>query len=287
MQCTILTVDELEIVKSELAEILEDPNIEIINAVNEVEALKIIGKKEYTIDMIVWAVNSGNIKSFEDLKRLKSDCLCKDIPVIVVSSFTDKRYVIEAIESGAVEFIAKPYDKNAVVRKIGRVAGLLNKINNYETTEDIITFSFSEMSSREIKAASRGGYPLTFMLVSIIPNDNLDKIEYQKEITSLTSMVNRVIRSYIRETDTSFHNGANKLMLLLPFADSEGAKVIEKRIYELFENHSLIRKKNRGHSLFITSVSYPEDGRVKDRLLQKLEDSYNNFLRSKASMGYN
>ncbi|HHW49124.1 MAG TPA: response regulator [Clostridiaceae bacterium] len=283
MQCTILTVDELEIVRSELVEILKDQNVEIINAVNEAEALKIIGKDGHSIDIIIWAVNTADLKSFEALKRVKGNHLCKDIPIIVVSSLTDKKYVIKAIESGAVEYIAKPYDENAVVKKISRVAGFLNKLYNFEITEDIITFSFSEMSNREIKAASRGGYPLTFMLVSVIPNDDLIKSEYQKEISSLTSIINRVIRSNLRETDTSFHNGVNKLMLLLPFADSKGAKVIEKRIYELFENHTIIRKKNNGHKLFITSVSYPEDGKVKDKLLQKLEENYNNFLRSKGA----
>jgi len=277
MQCTILTVDEHEVIKFELVEILRGLNVEIINAISEEEALRIIGSKEYTVNIIMWAVNSGDFKCFEAIKRVKGNQLCKDIPIIVVSSFTDKKYVIKAIESGAVEYIVRPYDENAVIKKISRIAGLLNRINNNEVIEDIITFNFTEMSNKEIKAASRGGYPLTFMLITIIPHDDLNKYEYRKEINSLTNAVNMVIRSNLRETDTSFHIDVNKIILLLPFAGSEGAKTIKEKIYKLFEDHTFIRKKNKGHSLYITSVSYPEDGKVKDKLLQKLKDNYISF----------
>jgi len=285
MQCTILTVDELEVIRFELVEILKGLNVEIINAVSEEEVLRIIGSKEYTINIIIWVVNSGDFKCFEALKRVKGNQLCKDIPIIVVSSFTDKKYVLKAIESGAVEYIARPYDENTVIKKISRITGLLNRISNNEVIEDIITFNFTEMSNKELKAASRGGYPLTFMLVSIIPYDDLNKYEYRKEVNSFTNIVNMVIRSNLRETDTSFHIDVNKIILLLPFADSEGAKIIEEKIYKLFESHSFIRKKNKGHSLYITSASFPEDGKVKDKLLQKLKDNYNSLFRSKTGIG--
>ena len=51
-----------------------------------------------------------------------------------------------------------------------------------------------------------------------------------------------------------------------------GIAVIKNRIENVFSNHSIIRQKNKGYMLVTANVAYPEDGKVKEKLLQKLED---------------
>jgi len=54
--------------------------------------------------------------------------------------------------------------------------------------------------------------------------------------------------------------------------------VVEKKVQDIFSTHSLIKRKNNGFRLVTASVTYPEDGKVKDKLLEKLEDIFNKRL---------
>jgi len=59
----------------------------------------------------------------ELLAELKSDSAAKDIPVIVISGKVEPDFVEDVIESGAAEFVQKPFSKNELVEKIRLALG--------------------------------------------------------------------------------------------------------------------------------------------------------------------
>lgn len=274
MRYNILSVDELGITRVELANILRNLNINIINVKDKNEIVNVLQEKK-DINAVVWTINSIDQRDYDSIKRLKGKEAYKNIPIIIVSKFTDKKYIIKAIECGAVEYIAKPYDENSVLKKICRILGVpTQKTLNKGPEEDIVVFSFSEMLNKEIKAAGRGGYDLSIMMVSVAPDD-------EKKITpdnseDIIALINKVMKSRLRETDTTFQYGTNNLIMLLPFANRDGIKVVDEKINDIFNTHSLIKQKNGDSYVLITaSVSYPDDGKVRNKLLEKLEENFN------------
>lgn len=281
MKFNILCVDEYRITGLELSGLLKDYSINFINARDEIEAVNILRERKAELNAVIWTINTDNLKDFEVISQLKGKECYRHIPIVIVSRLTDKKYIIKAVESGAVEYIAKPYDEEIVMKKMCRILEVpCDKTLSSNVDDDIVTFNFSEMFNKEIKAASRGGHPLSVMLVSIMPEGSIEPDgEY---IGDIVTLANRVIRTKLRETDTLFHYGINNLIILLPFASKEGSKSVAKRIHDLFNTHTLIKQKSRGLKLMTASVTFPDDGKVKDMLLEKLEDDFVRCLKEEA-----
>jgi PleD family two-component response regulator len=268
MRFNIISVDEYGLTKLEIANMVKDLNISILNAKDDVDVLSMLKDKKNDIHAIIWAFNKVDSDCFAAIKSLKSKEICKSIPIIIVSQFTDKSYIIKAIEAGAGEYIAKPYDETAVRKKICRILGIPSENSFMHTIDDdIITFNFSEMFSREIKSAARGNYAMTVLLVTLVIQDPKEVAE----IDGLVQTLCRVLKTRFRETDSIFRYGTDSLIILLPFTDKSGAKVVEDKINDSFKSHSVLKQKNISGNLVIANVSYPDDGRIKDKLLEKLE----------------
>lgn len=275
MGFNILTIDEYELTNLELSGMLGGMDINIVNVKNELEARKFLDEKGDSIDAVIWAVNNKRVQISDLIEKFKGSGESRNIPVVVVSEVMDRNYIIRAIESGVDEYIVRPFEKETVRRKICRVLNipyeepLESKINDI-LIDDIVSFNFSEMYSREIAAASRGNYPMSIVLVTIV---NIDPNRvFQEELNSIISIFKRVIKTRIRNTDTVFQFGSNNLIILLPFSDVEGAEKVEEKINKMFFSHSMIKKKNGSLRLFTASVTYPNDGKIKEKLLAKLRE---------------
>ncbi|MCG8400141.1 MAG: hypothetical protein MJA84_00940, partial [Firmicutes bacterium] len=65
------------------------------------------------------------------------------------------------------------------------------------------------------------------------------------------------------------------LILILPFADRQGAENIEKKIRKAYSSHSAMKNENKKLELVMSSVTFPDDGRIKENLLDKLQSMQN------------
>lgn len=88
----------------------------IIEVKSAREAVKEVLKKEIDLILTDWCM--PEIDGNELIKMLKSKDETKDIPVIMVSSFSDNNKIIEATKSGAKGFIAKPYGVEVLKQRI-------------------------------------------------------------------------------------------------------------------------------------------------------------------------
>ena len=138
--------------------------------------------------------------------------------------------------------------------------------------EDITIYSFREMFIREIKAASRGNHSLSLVLLSIIPENK--HINILENTDSIISTFSRVVKTKLRETDVSLHYGFNKLLILLPFTGKDNVNNVIVKLHNVYDTHSVIRRKTKGLDLVASSVTYPNDGKNGDKLLQMLEENH-------------
>jgi two-component system chemotaxis response regulator CheY len=278
MRFCILCVDEFGLTRLEFSCLLKKLDINFISVRNEIEACNILKEKKSEINAVIWTINTMDFDDFEEIKRIKDKDAYKHIPFIVVSRFTNKKYIIKAVEAGAVEYIAKPYDESAVLKKMYKILGVPYDKSAVRIDEDIVTFNFYEMLNKEIKAASRGSYPMSIMLVSLIPEKPEEATH--ESVKDLLALVSKVMKTKLRETDTIFNYSINNLITLLPFADTKGAKTVENKIHDIFCSHSLIGRKSNGYRLITASITYPDHGKIKDKLLEKLENDFNDRLKS-------
>ncbi len=286
MAYKILCIDELGSTRLELFAKLKEPGILVINARNRMEIQSALNNNYFSVLLCV--INSESFRELEYISEIKQRVEYKEVPVIVISKFADRKYILKAVELGAQEYIAQPFDKEVLLAKILGVLGWKQSSVSgpQRPDEDMISFSFTEMFNKEIKAASRGGYPVSVILGSVVSRISLYKND--QELTELTVNLHKVIKTKVRDTDTVFFYGNGRLAILLPFADQSGVKVVEEKIKNVFETHSVLKPVSSEYRLITGAVSFPEDGKIQQNLLEKLKKSLDtnvkNELRSMSSV---
>ena len=275
MQYTFLCIDELDKIRFELSEMLKEYDINFSNARNTLEAAQLVNDNKDKINLIIWAINSPNLKKFVSMTQMKNEEAFASIPFIVVSSISDNKYVVKSIQAGALEYLVKPFEKEQVVKKIRQILGIKDdKKNRFRRTEDIITISFSEMLNKEIKTAGRAGHQLSLMIVWTNFDDK-DAVDIKKSMNTVSS----IIKTKLRETDTIFRYNENNLIVFLPLANNEGVKSVGSKIEELNKTNATINES--GISLFTESITFPDEGKVPEILLQKLESKISKKINSR------
>lgn len=268
MKGCILLVDEVGVVKIEMNNMLKEYGVEIAHVKDGIEAFNYLHMYKDKVKLILWSYISQDYSDFDTIKSIKSKEAYQSIPVAMISKLTDRKYIIKAIEAGVSEFIAKPYDGDTVIKKIDKLLGNVLLGGTERVQEDVLMYTFSDMLTREIKAAGRGNHPLTILLSTLVDSNGtaVNTHEYYEIIDSII----KVLRSKLRDTDTVFHYGSNNIIILLPFCDKQGSAIVEQKVKGIFSSHSIIKSKNNGMRLVTSSVSFPEDGKIKDKLIEKL-----------------
>ncbi|GBU22010.1 chemotaxis protein CheY [Fibrobacteres bacterium R8-0-B4] len=91
---------------------------DIIEAGDGQEALGKL-KSNMPIDMVLLDWNMPIMDGMAFLKTVRADAAFKDVKVIMCTSESEKSKVVEALKSGANNYIVKPFTPEALKEKIG------------------------------------------------------------------------------------------------------------------------------------------------------------------------
>lgn len=116
-------VDDQEIFLSIVNRI--SPSVQCITAMNGQEALQILTTENIKPDLIFLDLNMPLMNGKQFLKACNVLDGCREIPVIILTTSSDKRTMEETMRLGARDYITKP-DKYSVWGKI-----IEEKINAY------------------------------------------------------------------------------------------------------------------------------------------------------------
>jgi CheY-like chemotaxis protein len=112
---TIMVVDDDESLQLYMKTILEH-YYDIVQATTAEEALDHLRKRN--VDVILLDLMMPGIPGMSLLARLKEEWKEKTIPVIVLTARTDMQTKVQALESGADDYITKPFKQQELLTRI-------------------------------------------------------------------------------------------------------------------------------------------------------------------------
>ena len=121
-ESVILIVDDIEANWQTLESVLDFPEWQLHYAADGVSALAKVA--EVQPDLILLDVMMPGMDGFEVCSRLRADPQFAEIPILLVTSLDDRASRLRGIESGADDFVTKPFDRaelRARVRTITRL----------------------------------------------------------------------------------------------------------------------------------------------------------------------
>lgn len=125
-QARILVVDDESDIVSTVQYRLKFCEFDVITAYNGKEGLEKAANEKP--DLILLDINMPVMDGHEMLERLKNHPDLKDIPVIMLTAYSDKRDIAKAAEFGIADYVTKPFDFTELMEKIS--TALENKTNN-------------------------------------------------------------------------------------------------------------------------------------------------------------
>ncbi|MDR1654559.1 MAG: response regulator [Treponema sp.] len=131
---------------------------QVLLAKSGAQALQICSKR--VPDLILLDIDMPEMNGFETIARLKQNPRLFHIPVIFLTANRDSDTEIKGLESGAVDFITKPFEKSILIHRIRLHSQLSAYQQDLEKTvkelEDSIVLSFSELI--EARDENTGGH---------------------------------------------------------------------------------------------------------------------------------
>lgn len=119
----ILSVDDSAIIRKIMRMAVEVIEYEFMEAADGEEALKVIEQEYKDIALILLDWNMPGIDGFELLKKIKEEERFKHIPVMMVTTESEKLNIIKAIQAGAIHYVIKPFTMEEVTKKMLEALG--------------------------------------------------------------------------------------------------------------------------------------------------------------------
>ena len=115
---TILVVDDDEIMRSALKRILEGENHKVLMAEDGLELSKVL--ETTRLDMVLLDINLPWVDGFELCRLIKDHHSLKNVPLLLVSGRKAPEDIEKGFESGADEYVTKPFDIDEMLKTINK-----------------------------------------------------------------------------------------------------------------------------------------------------------------------
>ncbi len=120
----VLSVDDSKTTRRAIRNMVEVLGLEFAEAENGVEALKVLESCSGRIDLIILDWEMPEMNGHEFLEKIKRDDRYVSIPVIMVTTVSQKEKVIDAVRAGAKQYITKPFSGEDLLTKIVQTLGM-------------------------------------------------------------------------------------------------------------------------------------------------------------------
>ncbi len=179
----ILVVDDIEVNRTLLRDIITKLGYEILLAENGLSALANIEK--YLPDLIILDIKMPVMDGFQVLERLRTKSEYNYVPVIVVSAVDDMESIAKCIQLGADDYMVKPFNLTLLQ---ARISSCLEKKryhdyeNSYRSKIEEYNLHLEDRVREEVKRVSKSQSAVIFALAKLTESRDLETGEHLERV---------------------------------------------------------------------------------------------------------
>ncbi|AXK48423.1 diguanylate cyclase [Aliarcobacter trophiarum LMG 25534] len=136
---TVLYVEDEKDLREVTSSILQSFTKNQYVATNGQEGYELFLKYDSDIDLIISDINMPILNGLEMIKKIKE--INKNVPIIVTTAFSNKEYLLEAIDIGVDKYVLKPVD-------VSKLLQAMSQSLNYHELKDLYLDSLTNLSNR-------------------------------------------------------------------------------------------------------------------------------------------
>ncbi len=115
----ILIVDDAEFLRVRISKMLTGDGFEVVEADNGLKAIE--AYKTHKPDMVLMDITMPEMDGLSALKELRK--IDPNAKVIMLTALGQESVVLEAVKSGAKDFVVKPFERDRVMSAINKLLG--------------------------------------------------------------------------------------------------------------------------------------------------------------------
>ncbi len=116
---TVLVVDDYLAVRKTIKELVQTLGMVPVEAENGLKAQEIL--KQQPVDLVITDLVMPEMDGFELTEAIKNDPALRPIPVVIISSHADSKYIFRALRLGADDYLTKPPTSEMVNTVLTRI----------------------------------------------------------------------------------------------------------------------------------------------------------------------
>ena len=225
----VLAIDDSELIHRLLRVRLQHEQIELHGSMVAVQGLKMA--RDLQPDVILLDIEMEGMDGFEVLQALKSDVDLQDIPVIFISATASMEDRVRALDLGAVDFVAKPFEVvelKARVRSALRVQHLVKMLAQKAQVDGLTGLwnrtYFDRRLAQEVSESIRHRRSLTLVMCDV---DGFKKLNDERGHPFGDMVLERLakILQSGRGSDIPCRYGGEEFGIILP--NTSGSEALE------------------------------------------------------------
>ena len=241
MTNSILIVDDDDAIRESVEDFLEMKGYVVQASSSAEEAIERLD--DFKADIVLTDIMMQGMDGLELTKYINKKF---DARVIVMTGFNAEYSYKDAIDTGASDFIFKPFRFEELDLRIKRVQHeialkqkhdkAMEKMKKLVITDDLTGLNnsrhFFSLIETEIKRHHRYSHPLSLLMLDLDYFKEYNDTWGHLEGDNVLSELGKIINSCLRTTDTAFRYGGEEFAVLLPETRLEKACLVGKRIIE-------------------------------------------------------
>jgi two-component system, cell cycle response regulator len=250
----LLIADDDRTSRQILQAVLMKWGFEVVSVRDGDEAWRALSQPDHPRLVILDWIMPG-MDGLELVRRLRQMETTNPHYVIILTSRDEKRDMVEVLNAGADDYIAKPYDTEELLARIGvgrRVtelqAALTARMRELDEANAVIALlactdeltglanrrCFNEVFIRDISAARRHGHPLALIMADLdrfkSVNDSFGHAVGDRVLKAFAGL----LATTTRVEDLSARWGGEEFLILLPHTTAVGAARLAERMRTVF-----------------------------------------------------
>lgn len=273
----------------------DDPDLRTLARIQLTEGFDVIQASDgeqcielavtHTPDVILLDMMMPGMDGAQVLTALSSDAATADIPVIFLSALTTVEDKVRGLDSGAVDYIAKPFEPTELRARVGAAA----RTKAYHDAArrgaggDALTGlperrAFEARLIEEISRARRSASSLSIILIDIDQVDQINETFGRGSGDQLLRDIASELREKLRNSDILFRYGGDEFAVILPDTNVSTAYLAGERL------RAAIAEVHAQGQLITASVGIADHspGRTAEELIARAEIA---LFRAKESGG--
>lgn len=289
----VLIVEDEPSTRRLLKTYLDSDGYEIQMVRSGEEALDCIAKRPPSV--VVLDVMLPRLNGFEVCKTLKSSASTRFIPIILLTALRGNEERIQGIESGADDFISKPFSRvelqtriksllrikrlhDALEQKVEELEKAKSKLRRLAVTDGLTGLynyrAFRSQLHLEASRSKRFKMPFALLMMDIDHFKSFnDQFGHPSGDLVLKTFA-RLLHQNVRDVDIASRYGGEEFILILPGTDKKSGLVIAEKIRKLVErtNFPMENPESTGSiTISIGVAAYPQDHGEEEGLIKAVD----------------